>query len=113
MMNVKKPNYLLQVAHECIINTEYAIKSLSESDSLAISIQFMNQAFQCAKQLQQKWDLMNDVNERFLVEQFYHQFLFTNQEFLNSARNGSNEAVEQELATMLECYAEMRDGLAD
>lgn len=112
-MNVKKPNYLLQVAHECIINTEYAIKSLSESNSAAVSIQFMNQAFQCAKQLQQKWDLMSDVNGRFLVEQFYHQFLFANQTFLNSVENGSREAVGQELATMRECYAEMRDGLAD
>ena len=112
-MTVKKPNYLLQVAHECIVNAEYALKSLNESKFAAVSIQFMNQAFQCAKQLQQKWDLMTDVNERFLVEQFYHQFLFTNQAFLHSVETGSKEAVEQELATMMECYAEMRDGLAD
>ena len=46
-LNFKK---LLQVSYECHLNAEAAVKGFVDNENLSVSIQFMNQAFFCAKQ---------------------------------------------------------------
>lgn len=39
---------LLQFSYECVFNAEQAIRGFSEFKNMSVSLQFMNQAFQCA-----------------------------------------------------------------
>lgn len=75
---------LLQVANECVLNTDYAVRGYIDNNNLVISMQFMNQAFFCAKQIQNRYYQVCDHSQAYLIEQFYNQFLLVNQEFLDA-----------------------------
>ncbi|GMB00403.1 hypothetical protein PIPA1_32020 [Pelosinus sp. IPA-1] len=109
--------YLLQVAHECILNSEYAIDTYIEeeniSNKLYVSLQFMNQAFQCAKQFQNQYYLIRESKgPNYLVEQFYHQFLFVNQEYLDSLKTDhSLQETHSEFKKLEDFYNELRSSI--
>jgi len=109
-LNFKK---LLQVSYECHLNAEAAVKGFVDNENLSVSIQFMNQAFFCAKQVQ---DLFYKIHheQAYEIEQFYHQFLFLNQEFLEALEtdHGMQQSFS-ELDTLSELYNNMKKLFSD
>jgi hypothetical protein len=78
---------VLQFAHECFVNTTCAVKGYAENSNLSVSMQFMNQAFICAKQVQNLYYEVKEHEQTYQIEQFYHQFLFVNQELLEAIQS--------------------------
>ena len=84
MLANKDLEKIMQNAEECVLNSQAAISGYISNNNLMVSIQFMNQAFLCAKQVQSLYYNICQHPTAFEVEEFYHQFLFLNQEFLTS-----------------------------
>lgn len=86
---------LVQIASECVLNTDYAVRGYIDNNNLVISMQFMNQAFFCAKQLQNRYCQVSDRSQAYLIEQFYNQFLSINHEFLDALQ--TNHSLQHSL----------------
>lgn len=81
---------LLQFSYECLFNAEQAIKGFNEFKNLSVSLQFMNQAFQCAKLAQYFYSQNYQRGEIQEFEDFFHQFGILNKEFLGALQENSD-----------------------
>jgi hypothetical protein len=86
----KHKELLLQFSYECVSNSEQAIRGYNKYKNVAVSLQFMNQAFQCVKFAQYFYLQNYQSGEIQEFEQFFHQFGILNQEFLNRLQTNSD-----------------------
>lgn len=112
MVNPHKFDEVLQFAHECFLNTDYAVHGYLDNNNLEVSLQFMHQAYLCAKQVQNQYYKVRDHGQAYKIEQFYHQFLAVNQEFLDAVQ--TDQSLQHsliELDSLKNSFDEMSNSL--
>ncbi|MHC1683729.1 MAG: hypothetical protein AB6733_12345 [Clostridiaceae bacterium] len=80
----KTKEFILQFSYECLTYSEKAVKGYSEYKNVQISIQYLNEAFQCIKHVQSFYMQTFERGELQAFEEYFHQFMVFNDEFLSA-----------------------------
>lgn len=105
----KLREFILQFSYECLSYSEKAVKGFFEFKNIQISMQYLNEAFQCIKFVQSSYMQNFERGEIEAFESFFHQFMVLNDEFLSAIE--TNHGLQWsfiELETLSSLYTELK-----